>query len=380
VFGGNSSDQIFIRVNGVFPGDVSVNTGNGSDLVEIDGGTGAGTINGRMSILLGAGDDALQLGGRSGLNVGGSLFVDGGAGFDTFGGQGIPERPAGNPKVANRPDGNVLFGFVKISGNTTMTGINGFTSDAAAPGGSSFGAPFVLTWANEGTDGFFVPNNTTFNGDVVVSAGPGNDSLTPIFGNEFKGNTTFLAGAGNNNSSPFGDNFFRGQFTYIGGNGGDNLVMGEPHGGNVNLYLGDGNNQAATLFGAPRGTGLPFGSLVIAGDLTVRGGNGADGFNLLQATVSGNVNVDLGSGNNTANFQSVISGSVRYTGGGGIDNVEVGGTNSFALLVNLGAGADVFRFSAGTTVGSATIDFGAGADTYFDNGVVVFWNYSLLNL
>ncbi|MBX7103360.1 MAG: hypothetical protein K1X57_04725 [Gemmataceae bacterium] len=380
VFGGNSPDQIFIRVNGVFPGDVSINTGNGNDVVDFDGGNGAGTVNGRMSILLGAGDDEVRLGGRAGLNVGGPLFVDGGAGFDTFGGQGVPQRTAGNPKIANRPDGNVLFGFVKISGNTTMNGVNGFGSNGDAPGDSSFGGPFVLSWANEGTDGYFLPNNTTFNGDVVVSAGPGNDQLTPIFGNEFKGNTTFLAGAGNNSSEPYGENYFRGAFTYIGGNGADTLLLGEPHGGNVNLFLGDGNNQAATLLGAPRGTGLPAGNLVIAGDLIVRGGNGTDGFNLFQATVSGNVNVDLGNGDNSANFQSIISGSVRYTGGGGIDTVEVGGANSFALTVNLGAGADVFRFTAGTTVGSASIDFGAGADSYFDNGVVVFWNYRLLNL
>ena len=61
--------------------------------------------------------------------------------------------------------------------------------------------------------------------------------------------------------------------------------------------------------------------------------------------------------------------------------MTINGTNSFALHVNLGAGADTFTYGAGTTVGSATIDFGVDLDTdvYNDGGNVVTWPQTLLN-
>jgi hypothetical protein len=378
VNGGNSSDTILVRINGgaSLPGDVLINVGNGNDFVFVDGNGGEGTIPGRLAISLGAGDDLVNLAAFGGLRVNGLMTIDGNVGNDTVEvGLSVPSRPAG-VKVKNigaRPEGGPVFtGVGTFSGLTSLTGVNQFRSDAPAPGQTTFGQ-FIMNSGSEAVNSSFFPNNTTFGGDVTVITGGGNDSLTPIFGNTFNGNVLFSAGAGNNDSAPWGDNYFAGNWTYIGGNGSDFVFSAEPHAGNVSLLLGDGGNTVFTDFDQA-------GFLTVAGSVSIRGGNGNDTINPLLANISGNLEINLGNGNNAANIQSFVAGTVRYNGGGGVDTVEVGGANSYSLFVSLGAGNDVFTFTAGTTVGNADLDFGFGADTYNDNGVVVFWNFRLVNL
>jgi hypothetical protein len=69
-----------------------------------------------------------------------------------------------------------------------------------------------------------------------------------------------------------------------------------------------------------------------------------------------------------------------YIGGTGVDALTITGTHKYALIATLGAGNDIFTYSAGVSVGSAIIDFGPGNDTYTPNGVIPTWYQLLLNL
>lgn len=388
---GNSNDTVRLFLTGTLSSDVSISTGNGLDSILVDGAGVEGTISGKLAIQQGAGNDLTDLGGQFGLTVQGPLTIDGGVGIDNaFAGifLGVAPRPSGiAPKQLSLgeglpPQGN---GFLVVNGNTTLTNVNFFQTDARTTGATQFNGLFLMNYAAEGTDGGFFPDDTTFGGDVTVIGGAGSDNFTPIFGNTFRGHVTFNAGNGTNFSNPSNaiglpENSFAGNFTYLGGNGSDFLVLAQPHAGNFTALLGDGNNEIITFGVSSRGEGLPLPELFVAGNMMVKGGTGADLATPFFATINGNLSFDLGAGSNTVNIQANVAGTVRYTGGAGVDTVEVGGANAYALFVTLGAGNDSFTFSDDTTVGSASIDFGFGDDTYTDNGVIVFWTFSLRNL
>jgi hypothetical protein len=91
----------------------------------------------------------------------------------------------------------------------------------------------------------------------------------------------------------------------------------------------------------------------------VTAGNGDDDLSNFTGTVFGNVDLTLGGGANTFLFNGAAFGDrLRYTGGAGVDTVEINGSNNFALTVYLGAGSDVMTISQTDGARTALIDFG----------------------
>lgn len=92
--------------------------------------------------------------------------------------------------------------------------------------------------------------------------------------------------------------------------------------------------------------------------------------------IGGDLKLDLGNGANTFSFDgaagSTLGGKLTYTGGSGVDSLTITGKNRFAATIKTGAGNDTLAFAPDATVGSLTVDFGTGTDTWTPPSVIAF--------
>jgi hypothetical protein len=265
-----------------------------------------------------------------------------------------------------------------FAGYVTVFRLNTITLDGTVQ--SKFASGLLVNNSSESQNNIISIGEILFGGDVTYLGGSGNDTFQTDGdsndGNIFNGRLTVLAGEGDNIFNTDDVNVYNGDVLFQAGGGIDdaNMDNGSFYAGSVTLLMGDGDNIYDL-------NNLPFD---VAGNFTLVAGNGDDNVGAFMASVGGAVSIQLGHGANTLTWAatSVVGGTFSYAGGAGVDSLTVAGPHTNPLVVNLGAGADVFTYLAGASVGAATIDFGVdfATDAYVDNGVVVNWNQVLRNL
>ena len=214
-------------------------------------------------------------------------------------------------------------------------------------------------------------------GGVDIDLGAGNDVVEEIFS---FGGVTIEGGDGND--------FVGGVFAETAGvsillGDGDDEVESSLIGGGADLFVdaGAGNDRVAgefRAFGPSGSTGSAD-----AGNVTILTGGGADHVDAFAA--GGNVQLDLGAGNDGATFNYDAGLDAIIDAGAGNDVVvsEFGGVGG-SEHIRLGAGSDTFIFGGGFVKGDSNLTFegsariherGAGGDveakrTYFGDRLI----------
>lgn len=345
---GNSNDTINIDLTagGTLSGRIlTVRGGNGNDVLNIEGGTIGSIVN----VDMGNGNDIVNIGGVIGTAIGARAFIfNGGLGNDGF--------LAGNGS--------------QFAGTLVLTRFNNIQFGDGENGVQALDV--VVTNQGENTN-----NLAVFNPDALLAGNftyvGGNLDDSVFLNGEIGGNATLVGNAGSN-SLDMQDGILGGNLNYVGGNFEDNVIFnaGTQILGSAVLNMFNGENTY-TLVDA----------FLVGGNMTIRSGGGVDDLTF-GGQVDGNLDVDLGNGNNTFELipSALIGGRLSYYGGAGVDTVTIDSTVAGDLRVYLGVGADVFSYGANTQVNSAYLDFGADFDndTFNQNGAVVAWNQTLLNV
>ncbi|MBX7106092.1 MAG: hypothetical protein K1X57_18570 [Gemmataceae bacterium] len=347
-----------------FPGNVTILGEGGNDNIQVQPDNLFGTprhIQGTLKVDMGLGDDSMQSFVHQNTTT-----LDGGVGSDT-----------------------VLLSNLQINGNLTANRVNELQIGYNIPGlppmfPVQVGGNVIVNNSADGAlaNTLVVHDESTLLGSLTYTGGSGSDFIQveydPLSTNgtaQINGGTVINAGAGANTIQIDQDSQL-GSLLYQGGNGIDVMTMqgGVIFSGNVALNPGDGNNQYNLASG-------PFFS---NSGFSITAGNGSDLVGGFDGQVGGAISLSLGNGANSFTLlNSNAAAAFYYTGGAGVDTVEIGGIQFFSASINLGAGADVFSYTAGaTSVGSITINFGVDTDTdvFNSNGVIIGWPSTLLNL
>ncbi len=301
------------------------------------------TVLGNISIYLPNTNDTLNLA-LNGNSTPGSLYVDGGAGYNTV--QQDPSDIGG-----------------AISGNVSLSRINNVNFFQGYAIGGNLSVSAAATNLN--------PNslqlvNTAVGGNVIDNAAlPPLNSLNLLtfsgvsVGGSLAVNLASITSPGDQTSAfvTLSNSTIETNFNYTGGGGQDNLLLdGMGIGGSVYMNLGNGTNQLQLV-----------NSTVIDHNITVIGGINDDDINNFAATIGGSVNLMLGDGNNNVNLDgaTILGSSVRITTGAGADTVTYNSSAPSAYLqVALGAGDDSFTFGPAAKWHYAYIDGGPGHNTF----------------
>ena len=123
----------------------------------------------------------------------------------------------------------------------------------------------------------------------------------------------------------------------------------------------------------------------IAGNLNYRGSAVTDRISLSDTSmVGGNIDVRTGEGNNRADLMGMLGGTqVKYIGGNGIDEVQLGTTGTPAAVnikTKFGNDTVVLKSQAEISPNAFRIDFGGGDDTFTSEFGKFNFNATLLNL
>jgi hypothetical protein len=382
---GNSADFVVVAIDapgGGLPGSLRVVTGNGDDDVVVRSAGGSpGRVAGSIDAALGNGADRLAL---QNLSVGGSVMANGLLSGIRVVGSGL------FPGDALVLSGTTVHGSVHTTGLVTLLD-DGLGANRVHGHLIVNAQTLAHPWVFQTSDAKPYPANSAINsayagllvvqadslveGNVVFAGGPGNDGLY-LYGNVL-GHVTATLGAGDNDAFLGDDRYaaaprIGGSLTVFGGGGADRiaLVDGTALDGNVALNLGDGANR----YDLDR-------DFRVGGAFGLTAGTGPDDVGLVSGRIAGDQTYSLGGGANALAWAGVAGGArFTYNGGGGVDRLSVHGVNAFRLVVNLGAGDDVFAYGAGAAVGQALIDFGPGADAYDATATIVRWDTTLLNL
>lgn len=266
-----------------------------------------------------------------------------------------------------------------------------------------------------GQSGFAIDDGDlggTISGNLTITSGSGDDSLSLVSGTTIQGNLSFAAGAGSDgvdlgavnvggNVVTSKVNTFMLEAGQIPSNVDGNVILnagGENAsntyfffgttsvrsrvGGSVIITTGNGIIDTALFQGeidgnllANMGSGfndfILDSSALVLRSMAYTGGNGTDIVNLAStaggtgAAVMGNATMVGGNGSNQflIDANTFIGGSsINYIGGNNADLLEFAGNAPGARLnANLGAGVDEFDVGS-NTLASAFIDFGAGLD------------------
>jgi Ca2+-binding RTX toxin-like protein len=322
-------------------GNDTLNGGAGNDT--LSGGDGIDTLNG--------GDGVDTLSGNGGDDI-----LNGGAGDDIF----LVNQDEGFESY----DGGAGYDVIKATWNNVLIGMKSITGiEALSAGtyynvniGGSAGAdildftnvsipwsPMILAGAGDdvitGTTGadniFGEAGNDTLNGGLgadTLTGGDGNDALNGGDGNDILsgnlGNDSFSGGAG--------DDIF-----LIGGTGdGVDTFDG---GAGYDIIKAAGANTAIGIASIVNVEEISNGGFA---NVSIVGSTGADSINLTGVTLTGNIIINAGAGDDTV------------VGSAGNDTIEGGAGND---QINGGAGDDVFLVGLGS--GSDEYDGGAGYDT-----------------
>jgi hypothetical protein len=293
----------------------------------------------------------------------GNLFLNGGNSNDS-----ITVTGTGGGSVAGNT--TILTGRGQDSVNLNSTGTSKMTFGGSVQVTSSPGSTNTLGLGN-GTA------STTVGGDVKLS-GIGNATIGGGKADLIGGSLTIQdAQTGMANSIQLNDGLKVGQnVTYFGGSQTDLFQLGKSItgtmtiGGNLTAQVGDADNLvtlASFVY-----------NLSVGGNLTVLGGNGANNLGLA-GTVAGNVNVQLGNGNNGTTplgpgglfFDSVVGGDENIALGNGNNAFDPVTHQSFKttavagnLSIRLGNGNNgLIQYVSGAPGGQFNWTSGNGADT-----------------
>lgn len=283
-----------------------------------------------------------------------------------------------NPVLAfitlNVGDGDRVVDFIGDSNNPLRDiNINGNLGDQFVQLSQNAGLAVASLRVNLG-EGFDTVddnfNNLMLSEDMVFSGINlfEHDGVVSIGRNVF---IDTLAEVGENVWATNNQLFVAGTFNYDGGSGRDELRLNGTGGTTltqaVDIDLGD------NVFGGTQSTLLNGPSTFLGSSLTVEmaGATSPEVFELTPAaTISGNIFVDMGDGENTASITGFLGGSeVTYSGGSGVDNVTFGTTgNAARFTATLFDGDDVFTLLAGSSIASPfVVNFGDNNDTFINN-------------
>lgn len=309
----DNSGNVVVELDNAHAGDVEVNLGNGSRNLQFTGTNNS--ITGNLNVNAGTGDQNVHWSSNNHLAVGGNVSVNLGSGNDTVDEQGNDTN---------------------IAGFLSFVGVNVFENNGSMTVGGN------LTVDNSGQTA-----NNIFDDDATMNIG--------------------------------------GNFNYTGGDGRDDITLngvvgGTTIGGNAIIDVGANVSGGTQLIWFNSALSNVTGSL----NVTSSDGTNSDSFRGdAGATFGGNIDVDLGDGTNEAIITGIFGGSsIDYMGGTGADTVTLGTTgNSAQVDIQLGAGDDSLDILAGTQITSPLfVDFGTGDDT-FVNGLGDFtFSATLLNL
>jgi hypothetical protein len=332
-------------------GSVLFSLGNGdtsglSPLITVQNGTVAGSV----QFIGGNGKETLSVGGPAlapvPITINGSVTVNAkqsGGGFtgpgDTFFvGPGTTVKGDVNSTQADSVDiGEPGLALTTVLGNVNINDagagasltahIFGNVGKSATVTGTNNGDFFLFTPASAGVGG-----NITGNLSVSLGAGAGIGG-----GNNFDLTSgTTVGGSVNLNSSTATSDVF---------------TVASAIGGNLTANLGNGGTTALpTTFALFDGGGA--GS--VGGYMSLSAGNGNNSIDLSQGTVSGNLNVNLGSGNDTATFGTAPGGVLNWTSGNGADSVTLGSATSptgqvWNVHMQFGTGSDTLTLAGPAT-------------------------------
>jgi hypothetical protein len=264
-----------------------------------------------------------------------------------------------------------LAGGYTIGGNLKVVGGKGALNVAAPvdPVLVDGNATFVGGKSLDSLDLAIVPGSiilgrlttTKFN---TVLIGPG-DTIG--------GNLTFNdAGDANTNVLDLSDTEVGGNFSYVGGSRNDTIVFDGTTAhveGKVTVNFGSQLAGDTSFFVQNSGS-----TSIIDGDVRVTGGKLGSDDVVLQGTLNGNIQLNLGNGANLGVIEGTFHGStIRYSGGSGVDTVGLlllAGSSAPKFNASLGAGNDTMQFGGAVDPAYAYVNFGSGVDTL--TGAVVF--------
>jgi hypothetical protein len=363
---GNGNDSFTINNSagldaGIF-GSLVVDGGNGSDSVII-ANTGAAqllTIEGALNFNGGAGLDILSINGDN-AGTGRATFpqpvspitIGGGLTMTRVNTVNVADDASAATAIDVTIDNNTVFNASadKLIANTVVVG--GTKGDVTIAGA-------LTVTGGQGTDGFTLTNV------LLVDVVPAEDTVAEVNFSLDKGaNTLTFDGV------EMGIEGTDVDFVYVGGVGADKIAWAtgdNTFSGDVTITLGKGNNEVDIDLGAGVATGVP----VVAGNLTITGGDNTDNIDLNDTTVFGLSTFTLGNGTNDLDSSGDFDGGLSYVGGNGIDTVLLSNGDGLAgdVSISLGANDDRVVISNTTVVSatSLTIDFGVGGidDVTFD--------------
>lgn len=244
--------------------------------------------------------------------------------------------------------------FVSVESGQFETTANS-TTIAGSLRFTNTATPLPVTIETAGANGLIV------SGKVSYAGGTNNDSL--FLKGTVDGNASFLDRSGNNSFGLGEGSTLRSSLKMITGDGNDGFgIQGGTVTGNVALKLGNGNNSFSYGIAA---------SVTVGGNVSMITGAGNDGWRTsgLGMTIAGNVTMSLGDGLNEIIASAIMNGSkFNVTTGSGTDVVSIDGTaTNTSVRISLGGGNDDL---AGTLIranASATFDGGAGTDRFIEN-------------
>ena len=373
-------------------------------------------VGGTLSIFDGAGNDHVDIWGAVNVAVGG-LTVNSGSDLD---GSYLRVHP---------------FGNLVVDGAVSVT--NGRGNDSTDLGGQNVAIRRAVTIRN-GDGGSFntlLAQETLYAGQVTITNGVGEDhnEITTYDSAVVHGNVTFTNGAGDSSNYVGGGNSLAvgGSVSFVNGAGRDlNTIYSADArvGGAVNVRNGEGDSDTSVAGNAvllvqgqtriTSGTGhdlvsigagrepvsgpavdvgairldlgdggsetqIRGGRLSVHGSLTVNAWNGTDqvivASELANGSITGNVAIDIGAGDEQVVFLAAGPGRLLTLGGSlGIWADDSMGQNGIGLnavdvrswtQIWTGDGADEVRVSGSTFRGAFDLDTGAGNDALW-----IEWN------
>jgi hypothetical protein len=223
-----------------------------------------------------------------------------------------------------------------------------------------------------------VNNNVVINKNLTVNAGPGNNTVT--FGTAtVTGDTQLNLGTGNDaltvnaGASPtFGAGSSGGLTLTTTGSGSDSVTLtgGTLVMGNLSLNLGDGANNLTGLNPA-----TPF---TVSGNMSVTAGNGNNVAYTLNASVGGSLTFNYGNGNDSVTVANAPGTTLSWTSGNGNDALTLGlatatANSSWNVNALFGSGANTFTLTDSTASGghetiTGTVNLGSNTADVFNHG------------
>lgn len=356
ITGSNLADTITFSGNATdYAGNVLISSGNGADVVTLNGGAGTTITNGSVTVVSGLGNDTLNLNG----SIGGSLVYDSTYGNDTVVTTGA--TTVGGNATLTQLQNLTLTNALTVKGSLTLTNISaGFPLDVTGAGALSVGtASDVLQ-------------------SLSVTGGAGADKFVPTGIVTVTGNATFsfTQSVGASALTLAAGSSVGGNLSYNGGNGADTVTLAatDAFAGNVTLNMGNGANVLALNS-----------AWTVAGNMTISQGNGSNVAYTVGGLVAGNLSISQGNGvNGTVTVSSPPAGMMIYHGGNGTDSLDLEGAagSVYDVYLTFGTGTNTLAFDTantgitftGTVVGSGgTNTFTQGAlDTLIDISFINF--------